>query len=211
MIASGGSPTPPGVVFYDRLVFDGTAYIDTDITIPTDASFRITVGGETAKSAQRVFGIACANSGGTSVILSGQTNNTKRVVNAYYQSYSAVSSKDLAWTYEQYTIVLTPKRFGFGNSTDLITKGSDAFIGGIVFGSTGTHSGNPFTGKMGESRIYGSEAQNATGSSELWNDYTPVFTFKPCTYNGNAGMWCVETSTFYGNSAGSGSLTVQNI
>lgn len=40
--------------------------------------------------------------------------------------------------------------------------------------------------------------------------HTPVATFKPCMYQGEAGLWLVEEKKFYGNSAGAGTLSVTN-
>jgi hypothetical protein len=77
-------------------------------------------------------------------------------------------------------------------------------------GDNASHSaGGKYTGRMSVFRIYGSDAQNATTYFELDN-YPTLYTLRPCTCDGEAGMWCVETSTFYGNSAGAGTLSVIN-
>ena len=57
--------------------------------------------------------------------------------------------------------------------------------------------------------VYGSDAQNVATYAGFDN-YTPVATFRPCTYNGVAGMWHVEGNAFYGNTAEAGTLTVLN-
>ena len=211
----GSSPTPPGPtpsyepVFYDYLVFDGTAYIDTDIVPPENASFRVRLGGESS-GAQRCFVV-----GGSDGTYFGMNyyniSSSNRYWYIYYGSSEAVdTSHSLGISTTSYAFFLTPNNFGFGsNHTYSITKGSGVPTGGIVLGSTVGHSGNPYTGTMGIFRIYGSNAQNVTTNTGF-DSYTPVYTLRPCTYGEEAGMWCVETSTFYGNTAGAGTLTVSN-
>ena len=87
-----------------------------------------------------------------------------------------------------------------------ITKGTATPALGL---DIGTADATAFSGYMETIRVFGSDAKNVTSVSEL-NNYTPVYTLKPCTYNGEAGLWCEETSTFYGNTAGAGTLTVIN-
>ena len=205
----GLNPIP---VFYDRLVFDGTAYIDTDIVPPSDFSCRCTFGNETLKSAQRIFGIPCSNSSGVEVNINSSTNTSSRYLNIYYQSSSPlIRDKRVDFTFDEYTVMLTPQRFCLGDTSYTYTKGSASITGSLVIGLIGDHSGVVYTGNMGTFRIYGSDAQNATSGSDLYNNYTPIYTLCPCTYNGVAGLWCVETSKFYENSASSGTLTVRNI
>lgn len=208
---NGGGPTPPTptLVFYDYLYFDGTAYIDTTLVPPENASFRCNFGNETTKGAQRYFG-AAANGAATNLFLNNNTNSTNRNFTAYYQSSSSVvTSKTLAFSYPTFNFFLTPERIGIGASTYTFTGGANAHNGGIVFGSNSSHSGNPYTGRMTRFRVYGSDARGCTSYSDFDN-YTPVYTIRPCTYNGEAGLWCEETSQFFGNSAGSGTLTASD-
>ena len=213
MISAAGS-TPPGTtpVFYDRLVFDGTAYIDTDIVPPDMSTFIVRLGNETVKAAQRGFSFGGTNSTYYGAQLSSSTTSTNRVFQIYYGSSSSVSSnRSLAFSNANYSFFLTPHRFGFGNTGYAITKGSGVPSSGVSLGTNAGHSGQPYTGTMGAFRIYGSDAQNATTFSEIETNYTPIITLRPCTYGGVPGMWCVETSTFYGNTAGAGNLSVINL
>jgi len=211
MIADGGgTPPPPGVVFYDRLVFDGTAYIDTNIVPPENASFRVTPGYETLKAAQRLFMCDGTNGSTFGALLNTSTTSTQRNFNVYYGGTGAVgTNKTYAFSNNTYQFFLTPKRFGWGSTAYTITKGNNTPNGGLVIGSNISHTGQPFTGRIGNFFIYGSDAQNVTTASGF-SSYTPVYSLKPCTYYGEPGLWCVETSTFFGNSAGSGSLSVLN-
>ena len=216
MMLAGGSPTPPGptpgeLVFYDLLVFDGTAYIDTDI-VPGDlATYAVRLGNETLKATQRVFALYGTSSTYFGMMLSSATTSTKRSFLIFYGSSSNIGgSRTLAFSNTSYSFFLTPKRFGWGNTAYTITRESGVPSGGVVLGVNPAHSGQPYTGTMRTFRIYGSDAQDASSFADIENNYTPVYTLRPCTYNGDAGMWCVETSTFYGNTAGAGTLTVRN-
>lgn len=211
MIASGGSPTPPppSLVFYDRLVFDGTAYIETGITPPEDASFLVRLGNETLKATQRGFNCPTAN-GVIGMNYANGTTSTTRFFNIYYGQSSAVSTnRFLAFSTTSYYFFLTPKRFGWGSTAYTITRGAENPSGHLSLGSNNAHTGQAYTGRMGIFKIYGSDAQNCASTTDFAN-YTPVYTLRPCTYNGEAGMWCEETSTFYGNTAGAGTLSVLN-
>ena len=202
-----GGITP---VFYDYLVFDGTAYIETDIVPGADDSFRCGFGSETQRVAQRMFMVECTNSAMTGVVLNSSTNNTKRQFSQYYGSTSSLSSnRTLNFSYNRFAFFLTPKRMGWGSTAYTQTKGNNTPTGGLIIGSNVAHTGQPYTGSIGIFRIYGSDAQNVSSDSGF-NSYTPVYTLRPCTYNGEAGLWCVETNKFYGNTAGAGTLTASN-
>lgn len=207
---SGGGTLQP--VFYDCLVFDGTAYIDTDI-VPGDlATYAVRLGNETMKAAQRVFSFNGTSSTYFGMMYGNSTTSTNRAFLIYYGSSSNIGgSRTLAFSNTTYSFFLTPKRFGFGNTAYTITKGSGTPSGGVVLGVNAAHTGQAYTGTMRAFRIYGSDAQNATTFSEIETNYTPIITLRPCTYGGVPGMWCVETSTFYGNTAGAGNLSVINI
>ena len=192
-------------VFYTYLIFDGKAYIDTDIVLSNNDTVRVGLGNETQKKAQKIF-----LAGNIGAVLSSSTNSTNRFFTIYYGKSSYVSSgQRLAWTYESYSFYLTPKRYGWGNAGYGFTKGSTAPTSPLVLGSNNAHDGLPYTGKMRQIRLYGSDAQDITKDSDL-NSYTPYATLRPCTYNGVPGLWHVEQNKFYGNSAGVGSLSVSN-
>lgn len=211
MMLGGGGPTPPPApqpVFYEKLVFDGTAYIETDIVLPEDCSFMCQIGGETLKAAQQVYR-AEGGDGKTLFSYGGNTNNTNRQFVCYYDSSSYLSpaNKTLAFSYSSFWWHQTPKGFGNGNNFYSYTKGNLHPTGHLCIGYGLNGTGQPFTGWMDGLRIYGSDAQNAQGVTAL-NQYTPVYILRPCLYGGEAGLWNVQTNTFYGNSAGAGSLAV---
>lgn len=206
---AGAEPSP--LIFYARLIFDGTAYIETTYALPSNCSIRVSIGSETSKTAQQVFGAIGTNGGAIGLIYGGGTNTTKRQPVPYYDSSSyIVSNKYLNWSYTGFGYFMTPSCFGWGDSASSYTKGSLHPDGGIQFGVFNTQSSTKkFTGKMGQIHIYGSDASGVT-TFNGFDNYSPVATFRPCTYNGVPGLWYVEGSTFFGNSAGLGTLAVSN-
>lgn len=204
-----GMDTAPAPIFHSRLIFDGTAYIDTDIQIPENGSVRCIFGWETTKGMQALF-----NAGGrVYALLNTTTNTNNRYFTVAYDSGSSLVSGNtfyIAWTNQSYSFFLTPHLVGIGTKTASFTKGSSRPESGLVIGNNAAHTSTPFTGKQGGIlRIYGSDAQNVTQDSDF-SAFTPVYRLRPCTYLGEAGLWCVETGVFYGNSAGAGQLSVED-
>lgn len=196
--------------FHSRLVFDGIAYIDTDIIPEALASYRVRLGGETLKAAQRLFVVRAANATQIGAILGDATTTTDRRFSIYYGASSPVATgRMLSWNHTNYGFFLTPKRYGWGDSVVTFTRGSNAPSEPLRIGQNYALSGQPYTGKMDEFCIYGSDAQEVTTYAGF-SSYTPAYTLRPCIYHGEAGFWCVETGKFYGNSAGAGVLSVED-
>lgn len=198
----------PKPVFYNYLLFDGTAYIDTDIIPNTDFSFDATIGYESLNAAQRIYGVP-STSGSIRVFQSSSTNDTNRYFTIYYGSDSSLLSRSVARYYPSVAYFNTPKIMGWGDSTEAFTKGNGVPNGPITIGQDATHSGQPFTGLLGTIQLFGQDAQDATTHANLIT-YTPTNTLRPCTYDGESGLWNVEEGKFYGNSASSGTLIALN-
>jgi len=206
LVFQRGVTPGPSPVFYDFLIFDGVAKIQTTVTLPESCSIRCQLGSETLKAAQRVF--RATTNGLIQLIYNSNTTSTDRHLAVYYDSTSVSGNATRAFSNTSMYFWMTPTKFGWGSTTaNNLTKGSAHPTGGIELG--GWDTGTPYTGKLGNVGIYGSDAQNATSYAELSN-YTPVALLRPCTYNGEAGLWWVEGNQFFGNTAGSGTLTVQN-
>lgn len=202
-VGRGEGPKP---IFHDRLVFDGTAFIQTDIVLPADCSIAVTIGGETSKAGQSILG-ATGGGGAIALIYGGATNTTRRQMVPYYDSDTYLASnRYLEWTYTSFAFYMTPNRFGWGNAGYNYSKGSLHPTGGLSLGKTSISS-RRFTGYMTPFYIYGSDASGVTSYQDFAN-YTPIYTLRPCVYENEAGMWCVELRKFYGNSAGEGNLSV---
>lgn len=204
----GESPTPPTPtpVFYDRLVFDGVAKIQTDIILPALCSMRVVLENEKNKAAQRIFH-AVGGNGLIQLIYGSSTSSTQRRLQVYYDSTTSGGNWGLNFSYTCY-FFMTPTKYGSYQTVQTHTSGSAHPTDGLVLG--GWDSGNPFSGDMGTFFLYDSSAQNAADWVALENNFTPVATLRPCTYNGEAGFWYVEGNKFFGNTAGSGTLTVRN-
>ena len=200
----------PGIlepIFYNYLYFTRPAYIQTDYILPNLASFSTQLGHETVQAGtQRIFVLGS----GTDFIRVQYASNTTaasgRRWSVYYGSSSNIGgNRTYAWSNNEFNFFLTPKRFGYGSNSYTITKGSGYPTAALRFGAT-EYS---YSGRMSTFCIYDSSAQNATSYSAL-TAFTPVATFRPCTYGGQAGFWYVEGQKFFGNSADSGSLTASN-
>lgn len=204
---SGISPAT-SLVYYDKLIFDGTAYIETTYVLPENCSIGVTLGNETVKASQGVF-YSSGGGGYTSFAIGGNTDTTRRQMVPYYDSSSYLASnRYLKFSNALYSYFMTPSRFGWGSTSYTYTKGNLHPTGGLVLGALASKS-TFYSGCMYAFRIYDSSASSATTYGALTAN-TAVATFRPCTYNGEAGMWYVEGNTFFGNSAGSGSLSVSN-
>lgn len=207
MMVSGVEPPEPPE-FYDYLYFDGTAHIQTNIFIPADGSIRVPLGKETVKAQQGLFAEKNSNNAAiTAVFYNSSTTSTARHFGIRYRNTSSSSANNLNFSNNTFNFFLTPKKYGWGTTAYSVTKGSATPASGLDFGFlSGSQS---YTGRMGVIEIYGSDAQDVATFSGF-ETYTPIYTLKPCKYNGQDGLWCVETSTFYGNTAGSGTLTASN-
>lgn len=211
----GGGPTPPPgpqPVFYERLVFDKTAFIQTNITIPANGSIAVPLGNETLKGNQYVFNfVQSTGEGAVRFMLGGSTSSTRRQLVVYYDSSSYLESTHyLDFTNATYNLFLTPKGYGYGTAFYTYTKGSSHPSGGLCVGfnsSTSTSTVSKYSGTVGYIRVFNSDAQNVQSYSGFAN-YTPAATLRPCLYEDQAGLWCMETNTFYGNSAAAGTITV---
>lgn len=200
----------PGVfepIFYNYLYFTRPAYIQTDYILPSLASFSTRLGGETVQSGTQIVFIA--GSGNNLIRVSyGSTTTTSsgRRWTIYYGSSSNISGNvTYTWNTTAFNFFITPKRYGYGSNTRTINKGSGYPTTGLIFGN----SSNSYSGRFETFYVYDSSAQNATSYSAL-TEFTPVATFRPCTYGGQAGFWYVEGQKFFGNSASSGSLLASN-
>lgn len=208
MMKAGGSAP----VYYDYIQSASGAFVDTGIVLPANAVVAVT----------NVWG-----SGGSNRILLGASDGTyhTRILHV-----SASGSTRFGWTYDGGS--QANKNFGnFYNPNKLIgTMWITPTAGGYddtksVTISKGTHKPNAnlfimamkendgltkYPSKIGSVYVYGSEASGIVKASDLAS-YTPIASFIPCTYGGQAGYWYEEEGLFRGNAAGVGTLTVSNI
>ena len=195
--------------FYSYIQGSSSAYLNTGITLPNNAVIAV----------HNVMGVA-----GSNRILCGAYDGS------YYTRIRQVNSSGSAkwgWTYdggsevsknqgnfynpisEMGTIVITPTA-GIRNETKSvsITKGSHKPNAAFCIMAAGANDGaTRYYSRIGSVYIYGSDASGITAASQLAN-YTPLYSFIPCKYKGQSGMWCNEESRFIGPVTGT--LTVSN-
>lgn len=209
LVFQKGGPTP-APVFYDRLVFDGTAWILTNLVIPTDGSIRCTEGGETRKAQNLWYTDRGTGEGSIRLYWGGNTNSGRIQPMPLYRSTSYLfNNKNYSTSATERGVFQTCKGMGFDTTNYTYTKGNLPAPNPLYIGGMEGSSVDPFTGYLKTVYIYDDTTQNVTTYSGFDN-YTPVYTLRPCLYGGKAGLWCVETSAFFGNSAESGTLTVSN-
>lgn len=207
MMANQGEPV---LVFYDTLVFDGTAYIETNYVLPENCTVSVLLGNETQQAAQGVF-MAYDGTGYLGLHLGGSTSSSKgRQTLVYYDTTTyLVSNRYLAFSNTTYAYFCTPYRYGWGGASYTFTKGSSHPTTPLILGKNNASTAQPYTGTMGTFRVGTGATRSGTTSYAKAIALTTVATFRPCTYYGEAGFWRVETNTFYGNTAGSGTLSVR--
>ena len=193
--------------FHTRIKFDGTAQVQTDIIIPENGSISASAGHESTTGVQGIFSAKKDDTVVTGIWINSASTSSVRRFSARYDSTTTDDDEDHAGYNIQVGLFITPYKWGFGDRSYSHVKGSLRPNSGLTLGAEA--SGNKYTGRLSTVKIFGSDAQNALNAIEL-NTYTPVYTLKPCIYNGSVGYWCFETSTFYGNTAGSGTLTVND-
>ena len=204
MIGVGGAE-PVSPVFYPYLVFDGAAYIDTDIYPQENSSYVIPAQYETLNAAQRLFMVDSSNAGVIGTLLNSSTNATNRQLSYYYNSGSSISTRAVAQNIPGYSLFMTPNGEGVGTAYANYTKGNTHPNGHLIIGSNNGHDGQPYTGVLSSFRIYGSDAQNVQTNADF-NNYTPYVQLRLCKYGEQSGYWNVEENKFYGNTAGAGTL-----
>ena len=185
-VAVGGNE----IKYYDYLQNDGVAYIDTEIygsgDISTEFKFR--------------------NLGSANRFICGGTGNYTPVIvqsnNWFNTRYTNVGDSIVT------TIVLIQVdqndhtiRFNFNNSIlwDGVEYASNLSIKNdtktlYLFSSSGTQY-------TATARIY---------YCRIYDNGTLVRDYKPCLYNGEAGLWDLVEGKFYGNANNTGTLTVGN-
>lgn len=204
-------PAPEGVVFYDVITFDGTAYIQTDLLLPENGSVRTYLSNMTKKQCGIFQALDNSNNMPFGLEVSASDANNHGFNIRYYKTSNDTTGA-FAWgNYTSGQVYMTPSRCQVPGKLKTFTKGSVMPTKGIRLAYPRSNAANRiYQGGMTTFQVYGSDAQSVT-SWAAFEGFTPVYTLRPCTYYDEPGMWCVETSTFYGNSASGGTLTVSNV
>lgn len=185
------------LIFYEKLIGDGTAYINTGAPYVEGYTYaaRLCIP-QTTNS--WVMGAWTSNKGltvtrnGNYVRLRLNTADTTAVsigsdVVGYHDiDFVFTTQSNISYTLDNTTI---------NTGRNVSNGGSNVFLFGYSSGAAvGTYARNP------------SSFQSYTVKDESLNE---VMHLVPCTYNGEAGMWDLVSQTFFGNAASSGQFTVE--
>ena len=198
--------TPPStLVFHNYLVYDGAAYIQTDILLPQNGAVKTYVKLGNLRRAEGYF--SALDNSANIVFGVRSTSFTNFVGEAFYDSTSySRRTGGINWAnHSNANMWITPSAFSAADTTLTFTKGSTLPTSGLIFGQA--KSSNPFRGQMAVIYIYDDSAQNVTNLAGF-TGLVPLYTLKPCEYNNQCGLWCEETNRFYGNTAGVGTLNI---
>lgn len=194
---SNPNPIPPtGVVWYKKLVFDGTAYLNTGLNVQ-NKTFEWTVTWERRATSNDYGVVEKYNYNGGSnrdmQIYVRQYNNP----NNSYSLYSNSSSVVLPVVVPLNTkVTFTVARVAGANHYTLTADGQ-------------TING-PTTTRDRTEPLCITKSAKAVMSSEVKIDGVVIQYLRPCTYYGEPGMWDTINNAFIGNAASSGSFSVEN-
>ena len=197
------------LVFYDKLVGDGTAYINTEYYPKGTDTFDYDVTPKTT-NAKFVWGVK-SNS-----ISLGELLYTK---DSSYFLYGPTAARDIGVAnvgrlQRKLKVTLSDNGQYFRNILAGDTSVNLAQGTGSYFSATAE---NPLL-------LFACQQAAATGSypdgrrsdGTLWSfkitdiDGNTIMSLKPCTWNGEAGMWDEIGNKFYGNAAASGEFSAAN-
>ena len=185
-------PAPPGVVWFKRLIFDANTSLNTGMNVQ-GVTFEWEV--EWTRTVDENMAYPFEKRDYDSV------RDVRICVSRYFGSvpfgyllYGALSFTTVAAS----PSLNTPNTFilsrqAGGSQYTLTSNGASGSIGGERDTNTPLYM-NPGAKEVRRSivRVNGVVVQN----------------LRPCTYNGEAGMWDTVTDTFIGNASGSGTFTV---
>lgn len=203
-------------VFFNKINLQGGAYIETDIMLPENFSMILVCDNANTGSTKGygIIGCSGSTSGKFELNMNSWGNNYSKNY-YYYGTDNYTGSLQLNTTdYPSWTPWMTPNKYGNGGATKTYTKGAGTPNGVLVVGKT-SHA-NKYQGFFYASsnlnggciKILGDYAQNA-GYEDLLS-MAALYTLKPCVYNNEHGLWCLENNTFYGNTASVGTITCSN-
>ena len=203
--ASSGQFTVEGeIVYYDKLVGDGVAYIDTDI--PYDPTTRILIDFDNSsnKSWYNIMGVNDTWSRQTYFTI---TSNAYKYIQV---RIATQGDHNAAKVYDDTTFV-AGKRHKL--NVDLALK--EAYFDGHEPVGVNGDSIHPTTGNwrlFGTKGSYSNQISNYSmyGFSVYSNDGSLMYNLVPCTFDSTPGMYDTINRKFYGNSNTSGAFTVEN-
>ena len=198
-------------VFHKYLVYNGSAYVDTGVAVPSRGSIYVEdCGYETVKGYQ---GYYRGNHGSSTQYFgmraNGSSNATRRVMSCRYNGTGSKTTKNVNWTTEHFDLWQTPTKIGIDDSASSYSEGTTQNKGTLDMGRDYTTTARNFTGKHSTVYLYGDDAATANLYTSR-ESYTPVAVMRPCTYGGVAGLWITTTSNPDGYFRGADGLNVDD-
>lgn len=190
----------PYIEFYDYLQNDGIAYIDTNYCLTSDNVRCLWCAEDYGTTGSSLFGSEYQSENPKfSFVLHGSNTNRRlfignsRSLNVGYTSSTATDNWEL----------------NIDNGTAKLIK-NNSIVGNV------SYSGQ--LKKTVSIAIFGNKnldtyIQKVAVKLYYWKLYDNdvlVRDYKPCTYNGEAGLWDSVENKFYGNANSTGTLTVGN-
>lgn len=202
MQSAGSSPASP-LQFFDFLKSDGKSYINTGVVLDGSIQFDIEgVFGCIGKFRNEECLVSSYNgSRGFNVFFTG--DDTSRKMSTYVGAHNYLDAR--GW-WNNFNVKLTFD--GTSSYAFYVDETS------TTFSSDKGNSNSPVT-LLARADAASLPAQIGTGycgtiTIKYGAGLVNQKTFRPCVFNGEAGMWCVEENQFYGNAASSGFFFVAN-
>lgn len=196
------------LVFYDKLVGDGTAYINTEYYPKGSDSFVFETGAVSHLN-RFLFGVKSAS------ISLGILPYT---IDTGYVLYGASTAKEFrtdwgvryigALRCENKEGAYVRKYYNITEGTNANIANVDSYVNAVaeqpllLFACHISPSSSSLDGRISRDAIYGFSIEDIDGNT--------IMSLKPCTFAGEAGMWDEVNGKFYGNAASSGEFSVAN-
>lgn len=214
MMASGsGAPVP---IFYDYLeTTDAYAFIDTGVSYKDSTGLKVDI---------TAFPTTITGTNSIPIGMRSNASNNSRVWFAYFTSsgssglgYASARSFNYAFLASDAKVRMVTSMKSKSQKADVYhgTKAVKSYS--YTYTSTVIKDGNLtlFKARVGTS---GTTLDSYVGGVRMWgckiysnaDSSTLVRDFRPCTYNGVAGMWDMVTNQFFGNANTQGSFSVGN-
>lgn len=203
------------LVFYDKLVTDGTAVIQTDYvaTLNTVGLYLDGYMSEFTPNAHFLGSTASSSASGSScrIYVSGSTNTAYRKY-----AYGKIMTGS-----NPYALLPTGTVISDLKIRVTIDEAGNHNVWAESGGQTGENSYTYTRSNLGsvplaifalnyQSQDYRNNlpAGSYIRKVEIEDTELGTLTYVPCTYGGEPGMWCLQKNEFYGNAAGSGAFSV---
>ena len=204
------------LIFYEKLVTDGVAWIITDYFPSAENTRGIRAKGNipfnvTSGNNQGIYGVNSSTSVSSYRTFSQIAwFNGRTVVYAKIQISSNPYNTHTGTTVNDFDVNCYIDNDGLYhiesiiNGTLVTYKPSSHTSLGVATYGLGIFADN----KRGVADTHCSSGVSIS-KFEIEDAELGTLTYVPCTYNGEAGLWCLQTETFFGNAASSGQFTVE--